>query len=96
MRRIAALALVLAAACGQQPQLRTTRFTVGGMVCDSCEEAICAQVAKIEGVTGCTADHAAGAAEVRHDPARVPAEAIAAAISSLGYTAAPAAPAAAQ
>lgn len=90
MRRIAALVLALAAACGGEPQLRTTRFTVSGMVCDSCEEAICVRVGKLEGVVGCTADHAAGAAEVRHDPARATPEQIAAAIAGLGYTAAPA------
>jgi Cu+-exporting ATPase len=89
MRRIAVLALALAA-CGAEPQVRTTRFAVDGMVCDSCEEAICARVGKLEGVVACAADHAAGAAEVRHDPARAPVASIAAAIASLGYTAAPA------
>lgn len=90
MRRIAALALTLAAACAGEPQVRTTRFAVGGMVCHSCEEGICAAVRKLDGVLDCSADHAAGAAEVRHDAARAPAEAIAAAISGLGYTATPA------
>lgn len=96
MRRIAALALSLAAACAGEPEVRTTRFAVGGMVCHSCEEGICAAVKKLDGVLACAADHAAGAAEVQHDPARAPAEAIAATISGLGYTAAvaPAPPAA--
>lgn len=93
MRWIAApalsLSLALVGACAADPQPRTTRFDVGGMVCDSCEEGICAAVRKLDGVLECSADHEAGAAEVRHDPARAPAEAIAAAISRLGYTAAP-------
>ncbi|HEY8377725.1 MAG TPA: heavy-metal-associated domain-containing protein [Nannocystis sp.] len=95
MRRIVALVLALAAACGATSEPRTTRFRIGGMVCDSCEQAICARVAKLEGVLACTADHAAaetdpkGAAEVRHDPARASVETIAAAIRSLGYTAEP-------
>lgn len=92
MRR--ALALLLAAACAPAcappaAEPRTTRFTVGGMVCHSCEEGICAAVKKLDGVLECKADHAAGAAEVRHDPARATPEAIAAKISALGYTAAP-------
>ena len=90
MRRIAAIALALAA-CAGEPELRTTRFAVSGMVCESCEQAICGRVGKLDGVHSCKADHAASAAEVEHDPARAPAEAIAAAITSLGYTAAPAA-----
>lgn len=88
--RLALLAaLALASACGR-PEPRTSRFSVGGMVCDSCEEAICARIQKLPGVLACAADHAAGSAEVRHDPAEASAEAIAAAIEGLGYTAAPA------
>lgn len=82
-------AAACAAACAPPPEPITTRFAVGGMVCDSCEQGICAAVEKLDGVTACTADHAAGAAEVRHDPARAPAADIAAAIARLGYTAAP-------
>ena len=78
MRRIAAITFALACACAGEPELRTTRFAVTGMVCASCEEAICARVSKLEGVSGCTADHVGSAAEVQHDPARAPAEAIAA------------------
>ncbi|MBZ5709466.1 heavy-metal-associated domain-containing protein [Nannocystis pusilla] len=89
MRRVAALVLTLAAACAGEPQVRTTRFSVGGMVCHSCEEGICASVRKLDGVLECTADFKAGAAEVRHDPARVPAAEIAGAITKLGYTASP-------
>lgn len=89
MRRIAALTLALVGACAAEPQPRTTRFEVGGMVCASCEEGICAAVKKLDGVLECAADHKAGAANVRHDPARAPAAEIAAAIARLGYTAAP-------
>lgn len=89
MRRVAALVLTLAAAaCAGEPQVRTTRFNVGGMVCHSCEEGICASVRKLDGVLDCSADFKAGAAEIRHDPARAPADAIAGAITKLGYTAA--------
>lgn len=90
MRRALALLLAAAAAtCTPPAEPRTTTFTVGGMVCHSCEEGICAAVKKLDGVLECKADHAAGAAEVRHDPARATPEAIAAKISALGYTAAP-------
>jgi copper chaperone CopZ len=81
------LALLAAAACAAPPEPVTTRLTVGGMVCDSCEQGICAAVGKLDGVTACAADHAAGAVEVKHDP-RTPPETIAAAITRLGYTAA--------
>jgi copper chaperone CopZ len=82
----ALLLALLAAACAA-PEPVTTRLTVGGMVCDSCEQGICAAVGKLDGVTACAADHAAGAVEVEHDP-RTPPETIAAAITRLGYTAA--------
>lgn len=78
-----------AAACAAPPEPTTSQFAVGGMVCRSCEEGICAAVEKLDGVTGCAADHAAGAAEVRHDARRVTAQQIAATIEKLGYTAAP-------
>lgn len=88
MRRLA-LALALLAGCSKPAESRTSEFTVGGMVCGSCEQAICAEVRKLDGVEDCAADHAAGAATVRHDPGRAAPEAIAAAIARLGYTAAP-------
>lgn len=90
MRR-ALLAALVAAACAR-PEPKTTRFTVEGMVCGSCEAAICARVEKIPGVLACQADHVRGAAEIRHDPAAAPADAIAAAIAGLGYRAAPESP----
>lgn len=83
---LTALAL---AACGR-PEPRTTRFHVEGMVCDSCEEGICHRVKKIPGVLECSADYTTLSTEVRHDPAQAPADAIAAAITELGYTATPA------
>ncbi len=90
MRR-ALFAALVAAACAR-PEPKTTRFTVEGMVCGSCEAAICARVEKLPGVLACQADHVRGAAEVRHDPASAPADVIAAAIASLGYPAAPESP----
>ena len=89
MRRLAATVFALLAACTGEPEIRTTRLEVGGMVCGSCEEAICARVSKLDGVSACAADHAAGTAEVQHDPARTSPEAIAAAIAGIGYTVAP-------
>ncbi len=94
MRRALAglFALAVGVACAAPAAPQTTAFTVGGMVCHSCEEGICAAVMKLDGVLECKADHAAGAAEVRHDPSRAAPEAIAAAITRLGYTASPRAP----
>lgn len=89
-RRSALLALMTAAAalaCGRPPRaLITTTLRVEGMVCDSCEQAIAAEVGKLPGVESCTADHVAKSAVVRHDPAEASADAIAAAIEKLGYT----------
>ncbi|MEZ4451414.1 MAG: heavy-metal-associated domain-containing protein [Nannocystaceae bacterium] len=76
--------------CGPAPlveaDLTTTTIRVEGMVCDSCEGAIKAEVEKLDGVASCVADHEAKSAIVRHDPARASVDAIAAAIEKLGYT----------
>ncbi len=89
-RRDALLALAVAAAslaCEREPRaMVTTTLHVEGMVCDSCEQAIAAEVAKLPGVESCEADHVAKSAVVRHDPAEASVDAIAAAIEKLGYT----------
>lgn len=77
-------------ACGPAPiaeaDLKTTTLRVEGMVCDSCEGAIQAEVEKLEGVVSAAVDHQAKSATIRHDPSRAPVDAIAAAIEKLGYT----------
>ena len=87
MRRRHLLALAVAVARGPAPPAppMTTELRVDGMVCASCEAAIAAEVGKLPGVDACAADHQAGTVVVRHD-ARVTVDAIAAAITKLGYT----------
>jgi len=68
------------------PAEATLELQVGGMHCEPCAVAITAAVTKLDGVTACEVDHASGRAVVRHDPARVSAAAISAAITKLGYT----------
>lgn len=76
--------------CGPAPlaeaELKTTTLHVEGMVCDSCEGAIKAEVEKLDGVASCVADHEAKSATIRHDPGRASVDAVAAAIEKLGYT----------
>ena len=67
----------------------TLELQIGGMHCEPCAEAITAAVSKLGGVSSCQVDHASGRAVVRHDPARVDAPAISAAITRLGYTVEP-------
>lgn len=90
---VAAITLAAAApllACGPAPidaaAAVTTQLHVEGMVCGSCEEAIAAELAKVDGVLSARADHKAASVEVRHDPERASVDAIAAAIEKLGYT----------
>lgn len=79
--------LSLGAACSPAaPAESTLELKVGGMHCEPCAVAITAAVTKLDGVHACEVDHVAGRAVVRHDPARVEAAAISAAITRLGYT----------
>ncbi|MCA9658245.1 MAG: heavy-metal-associated domain-containing protein [Myxococcales bacterium] len=89
----AALALggvgVLAPACGPtqlaEADTVVTTLRVEGMVCESCEGAIGAELAKLDGVLSAKASHTEESVEVRHDPERATVDAIAAAIEKLGY-----------
>lgn len=91
----------LACTPAAEAPVATLELEIGGMVCDSCAQAITAAVEKLEGVRSCRVtlgDAAPGAghgppsllgrAVVEHD-ARVDAAAISAAISRIGYTASP-------
>lgn len=64
----------------------TTELQVGGMVCDSCSQAISAALRKLDGVHDVRVDHVTGQAVVRHDPARTDRAALVAAVTALGYT----------
>ena len=81
--------LALGTACSPAADPVTVELQVGGMVCESCSEAITAAVTRLDGVLACEVDHATGRAVVRHDPARTDRAAIAAAITRLGYTVTP-------
>jgi copper chaperone CopZ len=85
----ATLTTVMAlAGCSDEPppvDARTVSqtFTVEGMTCSGCEQAISAAVARVEGVSGCTASHAAGTVTVTYDAAQADGQAIAQAINAL-------------
>lgn len=64
----------------------TTDLQVGGMVCDSCSQAISAALRKLDGVHDVRIDHVTGQAVIRHDPARTDRAALVAAVTALGYT----------
>ena len=87
----AALATLSAgpAACAPAPAAdATTELQIDGMVCASCSEAITAALRKLPGVHEVRVDHVTGAAVIRHD-ARSDRAALVAAVTALGYTAAP-------
>ena len=63
-----------------------SELQIGGMVCDSCSQAITAALQKLDGVHEVQVDHVSGKAVVRHDPARCPRSALVAAVTRLGYS----------
>lgn len=82
-----ALAAVPAlSACAAPVADITSELQVGGMVCDSCSQAITAALQKLDGVHEVRVDHVSGKAVIRHDPARCPRAELVAAITRLGYT----------
>jgi copper chaperone CopZ len=81
--------LSLGTACTPAPQDTTTVLGIGGMVCESCSQAITAALGKRDGVHEVTVDHVTGEAVVRHDAARIDRAALVAAVTALGYTVAP-------
>ena len=79
--------LSLGTACSPAaPVELTTELQIGGMVCESCSQAITAALGKRDGVQTVHVDHVTGAATIRHDPARTSREALVAAVTALGYT----------
>jgi copper chaperone CopZ len=83
----AALAAVAASsACAAPAADITTELQIGGMVCESCSQAITAALRKLEGVHEVRVDHVSGAAVIRHDPARIARSELVAAVTRLGYS----------
>lgn len=68
-------------------QLEKAVFSVSGMTCTGCEDAIKAEVTKLDGVEQVSASHTEGRAEVSYDPGRVTPEKIREAIEKLQYQA---------
>ena len=62
-------------------------LAVEGMVCESCEEAISAQLIAIDGVESATLSHTEKSAVVVYDPLKTSEAVIIAAIEKLGYKA---------
>jgi copper chaperone len=67
----------------------TTRLHVAGMTCGSCADHIRAALLGQPGIVRVDVDVEGGAATVRHDPALVSVDAVAAAITAVGYPASP-------
>ncbi len=61
-------------------------FTVEGMHCESCSEAITEALEKVDGVESASADHAKGSARARFRSPDVSPEQLTAEIEGLGYT----------
>jgi copper chaperone CopZ len=81
--------LSLGTGCTSAPAEATTELQIGGMVCESCSQAITAALRKQDGVVAAEVDHVSGKAVIRHDPARIDRAGLAAAVTALGYTVAP-------
>ena len=79
--------LSLGTACSPvAPAEVTTDLQIGGMVCESCSQAITAALGKRDGVQTVHVDHVTGKATIRHDPAQTSREALVTAVTALGYT----------
>jgi copper chaperone CopZ len=81
--------LSLGTGCTSAPAEATTELQIGGMVCESCSQAITAALRKQDGVVAAEVDHVSGKALIRHDPGRIDRAGLAAAVTALGYTVAP-------
>lgn len=66
----------------------THTYTVTGMTCGHCEQAVRTGVTAVPGVTGVTVDHATGRLDVEGEADTT---AVVAAVTEAGYTATPAA-----
>lgn len=73
-------------ACAAPAADITSELQIGGMVCDSCSQAITAALQKLDGVHEVHVDHVSGKAVVRHDPARCARADLVAAVTRLGYS----------
>lgn len=79
-------ALSLSQACAAPAADITTELQVGGMVCESCSQAITAALQQLDGVHEVRVDHVSGLAVIRHDPAGSSRAELIAAVTRLGYT----------
>jgi copper chaperone CopZ len=66
---------------------RTVSIHVEGMTCNACEQKITQAIARIPGVSSCTASHTASRAEVVIDNPRISDDVLVQTITSLGYEA---------
>ena len=73
-------------ACAAPAADITTELQIGGMVCDSCSQAITAALQKLDGVHEVRVDHVSGKAVIRHDATRCPRAELVAAVTRLGYS----------
>ena len=64
----------------------TRTFTVEGLTCLDCADRVRAAVSRVEGVSGCQVDHAAGTLTISSPMPDLAVEQIARAVSSAGYT----------
>jgi copper chaperone CopZ len=71
--------------CGEAQAVQAS-FTVEGMTCESCSEAITDTLSKLDGVETASADHIAGTAQAVIVSPDVSPEQLAAEIEGLGYT----------
>jgi copper chaperone CopZ len=76
----------LVIACAAPAADITTELQIGGMVCESCSQAITAALQQLEGVREVHVDHVSGKAVIRHDPNRRPRADLVAAVTRLGYS----------
>lgn len=77
--------VVATSGCGETKAVQAS-FTVDGMTCESCSEAITETLSKMEGVERASADHVEGTAEAVFLSPGVTPEGLAAEIEGLGYT----------
>lgn len=70
----------------EDPAMPTRSFTVTGMTCGHCEQAVRAEVCAVPGVTDVAVDHTTGRLEVTGEADE---SAVLAAVAEAGYEAAP-------
>jgi len=80
------VAVAQTSACAAPAADITSELQVGGMVCESCSQAITAALQKLGGVHEVRVDHVSGKAVVRHDASRISRAELVAAVTRLGYS----------